>query len=195
MDSYSGLAILSPHPIQSGQAVYLPTRIEDGDRCAQFAVLRMGSLNLLLINTHLSHLKESAYLRILQLEAILSHPTLWDQYDAAFLCGDFNAVPQSPEIQYLLNHGEYTIADTGMQHGAILNAATFPCDRNGQDIGSAKPPMGKRIDYIFSLSPAGAKRPAPRIVDARIVFYKASPEGIYASDHCGVLVAAEFEKG
>jgi endonuclease/exonuclease/phosphatase family metal-dependent hydrolase len=64
--------------------------------------------------------------------------------------------------------------------------ATFPAA--GGLGGLDGQPAGKRIDYIFCLGPWAAD--SPKITDARVVLDQPSPEGIFASDHCGVLIDA-----
>jgi endonuclease/exonuclease/phosphatase family metal-dependent hydrolase len=184
VDSFSGLAILSRWKFGWERSLRLPTHPPDGDRIAQFAAIKKGNRSILVINTHLSHLKNAANLRIEQLKTILEQPILSHFSDTIFLCGDFNATPESPEIRFLLDQSDYGITDACAAGGIPKGASTYPSNyRNGG--GKA---VRKRIDHIFLLSPAANKRPP--IHEARIVLDEVSPKGVYASDHCGVMVEA-----
>jgi endonuclease/exonuclease/phosphatase family metal-dependent hydrolase len=186
-DSYSGLAILSSWTIATHTALCLPTRPEDGDRYALLAVLQQAGNSVLVINTHLSHLPDAASLRIAQLETILSQPEIRAGHDAVFLCGDLNATPQSREVQCLTHYPDLVVRGAVARSDAMV---TFPTSvvHPGED---AKP-VGKRIDYIFCLSPSASD--GPRIEDARVVLDRPSPEGIFASDHYGVQVDAALRQ-
>ncbi|MDJ0784444.1 MAG: endonuclease/exonuclease/phosphatase family protein [Desulfosarcinaceae bacterium] len=215
IDSYSGLGILTAWTMVKHSAVRLPTLPEDGDRYALFAVLRSARQTVLVINTHLSHLSDAVNLRIAQLETILSQPEMRAGYVAVFLCGDFNAEPHSPEIQYLLQHPDVTATDMLSHLPEAGSLVTFPTPvRPARDRPS---PEGRRIDHVFRIRasrqtprvtggrPAAVRTRAVRtpevrtpeihIPEARIVLEQPSASGIYASDHFGVLIETTLTVG
>jgi endonuclease/exonuclease/phosphatase family metal-dependent hydrolase len=185
-ESYSGLAVLSAWTIATHTALCLPTRPEDGDRYALFAVLQRRDRSILVVNTHLSHLPDATQLRISQLETIVSHPHIRAGHDAIFLCGDFNATPLSREIQYLTHHPDLAVIDAAGRPHAITPMVTFPV--SAPIANRDAHPDGKRIDYVFCLSQSADAR--PMIEDVRVVLDQPSSEGIFASDHYGVMIDA-----
>lgn len=184
LESYSGLAVLSKRTIAEHTAVRLPTLPEDGDRFALFVTLEKEADSVLIINTHLTHLPTAKNTRIAQLETILAQQDIRAGHDAVFLCGDFNALPNSAEVQYLLDYPTLGVRDTLALSSAAGPRVTFPVP--GSSGTDEKPQVGKRIDYIFNILPPGADN--PRIIDARIVLDQPSPQGIFGSDHYGVMI-------
>jgi endonuclease/exonuclease/phosphatase family metal-dependent hydrolase len=80
-DSWSGLAILSKHPILGSRAIALPMDDRDGERAALLA--RFDGFTLACL--HLTHLADAGDLRIRQFQ------TIADGLDGpAILAGDFN---------------------------------------------------------------------------------------------------------
>ena len=102
LQSYSGLCVFTSLEVISYQEFYLPTSKLDGERTAQLIVVNYQGYKVALVNTHLTHLKEETPLRIKQLNYILDNVNTND-YDAFFLCGDFNDIPSSKTIQFLMN--------------------------------------------------------------------------------------------
>ena len=58
---------------------------------------------MLLVNLHLTHLRDAAPLRTAQLDTVLRHPWLRGRCVARLLCGDFNATLGDPELGSLLD--------------------------------------------------------------------------------------------
>lgn len=182
--SYSGLGLLSRYPIQQSVTLLLPTDVRDGERMAQYSLIDCNGLVILVINTHLTHLRNSSSLRIQQLDALLSHPLVGQHNGPIFLCGDFNAELSSPELQHLLGHPTLTVRDAYEAGNGPLPGITMPA--RSQSI----PAKDKRIDFIFSIANAHTRLPA--ITDAQVVLDEANEAGIYPSDHCGVMIQAEL---
>lgn len=90
----------------------LPTDPRDGERLAQFCRLDCAGIPVLVINTHLTFLRNASPLRIQQLSTILSHLKPMPPNGPVFLCGDFNAGPDSNEIGFLLNYPAVSVQDT-----------------------------------------------------------------------------------
>lgn len=176
-DSESGLGVLSRYPILQTDTLPLPPHPDDTDRLAQLCWLRVNGTPVLVVNTHLTHLRGQSELRQQQLATLLAHPALTDPGGTVFLCGDFNAEAQSPEIQFLPNHPTVSVQNTYALGNGTPPGYTMP-DRTGKG-------RSRCIDFIFSLSPV-------TITEARVVLDLADADGNYPSDHCGVLITAQL---
>jgi endonuclease/exonuclease/phosphatase family metal-dependent hydrolase len=192
-DSASGLAVLARFPIVANQIGTLPMDERDGERLAHYVHLDLAGRSLLIINTHLSHLRGASALRQAQLTALLDPLTtnLLGQlclgetaFDAVFLCGDFNAESRSPELQFLANYPRFSVQDTYRAGKGTLPGTTMPAD------GSPNPGSGKRIDFIWSLASASDRHPV--VQSARVVLDQPDATGNFPSDHRGVFITIQF---
>lgn len=181
-DSESGLGILSRFPILETSTLPLPAHPDDTDRLAQFAWLRVNGRPVLIVNTHLTHLRGQSELRQRQLDTLLSHPALTNPAGCVFLGGDFNADAHSPEIQFLLTHPTISVRNAYQLGNGTQPGYTMP-DRSGNR-------RGRCIDFIFSLTADNSLQPI--ITEARVVLDSPDASGNYPSDHCGVLIRAEL---
>ncbi len=187
VDSWSALAVISRWPIVEFAQLALPADDEDGERAVLFAAIGTPSGTLRVANTHLTHLRGRSDLRRGQLEAILAHPFLAQPSKARVLCGDMNATPGTPEIDWLLRRtSDWHVVDAYDAASGPLLRATLS-ERNPY----VRAGTGERvIDYVFSLAPH--ERAQPTFCDARVVLDE--PEaGLYPSDHFGVAVTIEVE--
>lgn len=181
INSTSGLGALSVFPVDMTTKVALPTDIRDGERIAQFVIIRVENEPILLINTHLTHLRDTDDLRKGQLDTILSHPLVKGQYKGIFLCGDLNCNEHSKAIQSLLHHEEFS----------IKNCRTSPEGQKAQDTrvsfdeATGEVIKASCIDFIFSI--AHDKTPHLPLSEATVVLNNPDTEGIYPSDHFGVM--------
>jgi endonuclease/exonuclease/phosphatase family metal-dependent hydrolase len=103
------------------------------------------------------------------------------------LCGDFNAEPDADEIRYLsgfttLEGRSVYFADCFRVAGDGSNGHTF-CRRNPYAASVREP--DRRIDYIFVRGPDKQGRGEP--LTCRVVFDQPNADGVFASDHFGVL--------
>lgn len=174
------LAILSRFPLRSHQEVIYKTEspLESYRRGLQLAELVVESASFWVVTTHLSWKPEDNVSRMGQVEELidltrsLSGPIL--------LSGDFNAPPTDPPIQRIREAG---FAD--------LFAALHPSDP-GITWDNQNPFIqshsvqfpDRRIDYLFFKNDS---RTAWTPTGCEVVLNLPSPEGIYPSDHCGVL--------
>lgn len=172
--SYSGLALLSQAQIEAHDIIPLPSSPDDPERIAQFVIVHFGTIKMLIINTHLTHLPGSSIMRKQQIAAIFQHEVLDHPYNAIWLGGDFNAEEDSEEIQYLMNQKDWQLTD-------CFRAYT---PHAGYTLVNAK----GRIDYIFCLNKAGM--PIPSITYATIILNHPNAQGLYPSDHFGVMINA-----
>jgi endonuclease/exonuclease/phosphatase family metal-dependent hydrolase len=176
-DSESGLGLLSRYPILETATLPLPPHPDDTDRLAQFVWLSVNGKPVLVVNTHLTHLRGQSELRQQQVAMLLAHPALADPSYTTFLCGDFNAEVHSPEIQFLLNHPTVSVQNAYQLGNGTPPGYTLP-DHSGNE-------RNRCIDFIFSLSPV-------LITEAHVVLDSPDSEGNYPSDHFGVLITAQL---
>lgn len=166
LESWSGMAMLSRRHFRV-ETVALPSHERDGERVAQIAHVDWEG-GAIIANLHLTHLRDAAELRRLQLETLLSHEAMQDADVPRILCGDFN-MPIGPEV-------------LGERDGLSL--------RDTYDIATGAPlalvrPTEQRIDYILSLAADDASQPV--FSSPAIVLDRPDPEtGVYPSDHRGV---------
>ncbi len=190
-DSSSGLAVLTRFLTQGQVVRALPIDERDGERLAQYVSLTISGQSVLIINTHLSHLRGASALRQAQLQALLEPLKPADKqgirfeeqtYSAVFLCGDFNAERHSPEIRFLLNQTRLSVQYTTLTTNGLTPAVTLP-NRH-----SSAPFSGTEIDFIFSIAPTTDQHPI--VNQARVVLTEPDANGHYPSDHVGVLIDA-----
>jgi endonuclease/exonuclease/phosphatase family metal-dependent hydrolase len=111
------------------------------------------------------------------------------------LMGDFNTVPESDEIRWL--GGLTTLGDRRVFYQDAW--ATAHPDLPGVTWALENPyraRMGwlrpdRRMDYVFVTPPRGDGRGAIRA--AAVVFDHPGDDGVYASDHYGVLADVQYE--
>jgi endonuclease/exonuclease/phosphatase family metal-dependent hydrolase len=179
--SASGLGVLSRFDIDAYDLVMLPDHPGDRDRAAQLVRITKAGRRILVVNTHLTHLENQAGLRLEQVKYLLDTIAPKKEYDLVLVCGDFNADPQSHEIQYAVTHPGIPLVDLLAACNPGENLSTFPALPPGQ--ASLFPP--KRIDYIFTTS--RAQRLLKQGICAGLALNHPSRAGLFASDHFGVF--------
>ncbi|GAB3221022.1 endonuclease/exonuclease/phosphatase family protein [Spirosoma arcticum] len=183
-DSESGLGILSKVPILKTDMLPLSPHPDDIDRLAQLAWLNVNGISVLIINTHLTHLRGQSELRKQQISTLLGHPALTNPDSTVFLCGDFNAEAHSPEIQFLLNHPAVSVRNAYQLGHGNQPGYTMP-DRTGNQLNS-----GRCIDFIFLVTSASQ---LPVVInEARVVLDVPDKADNYPSDHFGVMITAQL---
>lgn len=180
MKSYSGLGLITRYPILKTEILVLPTDPRDGERMAQCCLVDCEGTPVLAINTHLTHLRNSSPLRIQQLDTILGLPLLTQHKGPVFIAGDFNADPESDELQFLLNHPVLSIQDAYLSGQGPEPGFTMLPQAPHQ------PAKGRRIDFIFSVATTPEQHPV--FANARVVLNQPNADGVYPSDHCGVMI-------
>ncbi|MEK3888331.1 endonuclease/exonuclease/phosphatase family protein [Bacillus sp. FSL K6-3431] len=125
-----GLATLSKHPIAGSKNIELSSYGQE-QRGVLSVTIHVNGVSLNIFNTHLGLDGTSRMTQVKELINITSN-----YRGPKVLLGDFNADPNSEELQYLLNQTD--LVDSFQQ---IKNAYTFP----------AVDPV-QRIDYIFTSS-------------------------------------------
>lgn len=108
--SHSGLCCWSRYTPVSTHKVELPDTPLDGERISQIITYQIGDFLLAVVNTHLTHLKDSSSLRIEQISKTLEELQRIREPDGIIFCGDFNAGKESEEIQFLIDECDFTDA-------------------------------------------------------------------------------------
>ena len=187
LECTSGMAILTGADtwmLYSG-SFSLPETTKDRGRVAQFAVIRKNGNTILVINVHLSHLKNGRKLRRKQMRAILSHASLERPYGAVVLCGDFNAALEEDDLKALRNQSGYLVYDGFLAGGGNPETSTMVTGATENR---------KRVDHIFVLEKR--KNPVAKLAmkNSRLILNRQDANGIFPSDHYGVALDLEIER-
>ncbi len=179
----SGLMILSRFPVRQWNSYTMKTQspTESYKRYALFAELEIEKSPFAVFNTHLSWKLDEGSTRENQVAELLAFMEAKASGLETLLMGDFNAPPKVPEIKRMLNPGGFK--DT---FGSVYPEApglTWD-NRNPFAAGSSHPLPDRRIDYIFIRN---ASYLLSELVDSQIVFDQPGGDGIFASDHYGLL--------
>ena len=162
--SYSGLCTFTNLPVLKEKKIILPTHIKDGERTAQIFHISKKNIKIAVVNTHLTHLKNESELKNYQIIEILQHVDI-DDFDMVVICGDFNDTPESKTIK--------TLTKKYLFKSVLKN---YPATHRN-----------RCIDYIFYRSKLGVE-----ILEAKLILNKVSEEGIFPSDHFGILATFKF---
>jgi len=174
--SYSGLALLARHPISEHSKLSLPTDERDGERIAQIAVVSYPAPQFVLVNLHLTHLRDQDSLRSQQLITLLDHIKQHFPSQPIFLGGDFNATPNSKPITMIEQL-------YGAQNSFQLQNIRTPIHHLPPTIGNTC------VDFIFAL-PIASKT-YPQCINSQLVLNQPT-EGVFPSDHAGVMAIFNF---
>jgi endonuclease/exonuclease/phosphatase family metal-dependent hydrolase len=180
----SGLVLLSRFPIFHAELCALSTQspFEDCKRYVLWAEIAAQGGAIDFFDAHLSWHPQDRATRMAQVQEV------WRCVGAKagadkLLMGDLNATPDSEEIRWLLH--EAGLVDTFAAVNPSRAGITW--DRRNSFTSEQKPATpDRRIDYIL----AAGKRLVRSLSSCRIVFNEPGSNGIFASDHYGVL--AEF---
>lgn len=184
-----GLAILSRHRIRAQAAQPLPTA--EGSRIVMMVELELPNGAIRCFNTHLDYHPSHGPQRerqVLRLDEIIRS---YSDDVPAIVMGDFNATPDHDEIRFL--RGRHTIEGRRAHyHDTYARARTLE-DPSGMTWARRNSftrrwwwlEADRRIDYIFltSISPEGLGE----VRSCRVVLDQPDDEGLYPSDHFGVL--------
>jgi len=183
-----GLAILSRHPIVESGERELPEARPDERRILLTAVIDAGGVRIPCHTTHLHWRLADGLAREKQVvaidEALRAQPA-----DVQILGGDFNAAPDTDEIRFLVGRTTLAGRRTFWQDAFARARPGAPGltwssrNRYTAELGWLDP--DRRIDYIF-VSPE-RRDGRGRIRDAFVILDESSPDGVWASDHFGLL--------
>jgi endonuclease/exonuclease/phosphatase family metal-dependent hydrolase len=125
VDSFSGLGILTNLPASCHSTIELPSGQADGGRSAQFLTLELTTdISMLVVNVHLTHLRNGHALRSRQLETVLQEISR-STARYRIIGGDFNAEENSTELQVVKELGT-DCASHWVDHLLILRPAVKP---------------------------------------------------------------------
>ncbi|MFI5136319.1 MAG: endonuclease/exonuclease/phosphatase family protein [Sphingobacteriales bacterium] len=177
VESFSGLGILSAYPIAFVNQFDLPAVPEDNDRKVQQAVICLpAGENILVTNTHLTHLQYPIGLRKIQAEALAGLVSADKDFRYHVICGDFNATSSSPEIETFINlTGAIDTYKAGK--GAEPRYSLAGAYADNKLIG---------VDHIFALQAPG-NGTYPEFINSGVVLnIPDEATGLYPSDHFGI---------
>jgi beta-glucosidase len=178
-----GIGVFSRYPI----SVKLSRDLLYG-RVVQLDRIKISEkLTIDLYNTHL-HNEGGDEVRKPQMESILAFVEENKAGYLTFLTGDMNAKDTSETIRYAVDHG---FIDT---YRAVHGDDTERIG-NTSPIHLAKEPVAQdptnRIDYVFMQKPP--EKVALAVVSSTVAFDHPNADGLYPSDHLGVMSTFEID--
>jgi endonuclease/exonuclease/phosphatase family metal-dependent hydrolase len=191
-----GLAVVSRFPVRASSSVRLPHATETEGRIALSACLETPRGPLWVHTTHLSYRLHEGRQREDQVMAVdgqisaRSSETELPQV----LAGDFNTVAESDELRWL--RGLTTLGGRRVFYQDAW--ATVHPTEAGVTWMRDNPfrarmnwlPAQRRIDYIFVTAPRRDGRGT--VHDARVVLDRPDADGVFPSDHAGVLAEVQM---
>jgi endonuclease/exonuclease/phosphatase family metal-dependent hydrolase len=189
-------AVLSRFPIVSSQWWSLP--FADDVRGVEYAILEHPLGELHVFCTHLNYRHDDNVRREKQVVALHEFVTARSSVLPNIVMGDLNAEPDSAEIRFL--RGEVSLdGRTADYRDAYLMAnPNAPATTDGATWSELNPfaaPLhegNRRIDYIF-VSGIQPKSVVGEVRSACVVCDHAGSNGVFPSDHFGVLADLNFE--
>lgn len=183
-----GNAALSRWPIRTRRVFPLPSGGTDENRSMLFVEIDSPHGLLPFFVTHLNWKLHEGVVREEQVQEVAARVMESAPIDGLppILVGDFNAQPEAAEVRFLkglqsLGGKSVYFADCFEQRGEG-SGVTFDGTRNAFAEQYHEHP--RRIDYVFVRGPDKKVRGKP--LSARVVFDEPR-EGVFASDHFGVL--------
>jgi len=186
----SGLIFLTRHEVEK-QVLYPMKALSPTEDYGRYALLmqiagQSGPVSL--INTHLSWRPEESGIRQKQIEELLSFIDKETGVEPVFALGDFNSDAGTREMERMWTQGAFRdlyarmhLADKGYTW-----SRENPYTRS--EDGFLLPE--RRIDYIYLRENSSSY--LNRLKSVEIIFDRPNAEGVWASDHFGLL--AEFEE-
>lgn len=192
---HEGLAILSRFPIETHASRELPHASSGERRLLLSARLGAPAGPLWVHDTHLSYRPQHGVEREAQVQAIAAALEASSPDNPQILMGDFNARPEADEIRFLKGLTTFGDRRVAMQDAwesvhprepgwtwARANPGTAPLAFLGLD---------RRLDFVFVTQRRRDGRGA--ILDCRLVLDQPAEDGVFASDHFGVLADVQVE--
>lgn len=183
---YSGLVLYTHLPVsRHGEGALTPSPLEEYGRYFLWAEFEAAGEKILFFNTHLSWKPEDAASRKRQAGELLKMIRDTAKETQTVLAGDLNAPPHAEEVRWLIQEGKFT----DVFHLLNPNEKGFTWDnRNPYAAGAAHDLPDRRIDQILV---RGQGKCLARPYSCKLVYTEPRQDGVWASDHFGVL--AEFQ--
>lgn len=184
-----GLMLLSRYPVlhSEGQVYTTQSPTEDYERYALFAKIKIADRIYGCFNTHLSWKTPETRIRQKQTRELLALIRRKAKGLPVFAAGDFNAPPETPEIEIMRREGR--LQDLYQTRRQTDLGLTWD-NRNPYAAGSSVRMADRRIDYLW-MRDSGQKLRVRRV---KVVLDKPLA-GVYPSDHYGVLAELITPKG
>ncbi|HOW59438.1 MAG TPA: endonuclease/exonuclease/phosphatase family protein [Candidatus Omnitrophota bacterium] len=180
---HSGLIFLSKLKLVEQECLIMTTKspTEDYLRYAFYVQVAEDRHNIALINTHLSWKAEENDVRMKQVMELSDFVQRKAGNLPTAVMGDFNTGPYTTPMVYLREMKQWIDTYPGIN----LGAAGLTWDYRNPYAEAERDKMAeRRIDYIFIRERTG---PFERVRSSKVVFDQPSQEGIFSSDHFGVL--------
>lgn len=174
----SGLAVLSNYAVRKTECLEFKAQSAQKEprRYLLSAEFELNGQTVLFCNTHLTWRLNESEIRYRQVDEILQVIKKNKTAEKAVICGDFNAAPDTPEVMKVTDAG---FTDTFIAVNRGSEALTWDNQNPYAASASSRLP-DRRIDFIFTREFGTPKA-------SRIVLKKPNENGIFASDHYGVL--------
>jgi endonuclease/exonuclease/phosphatase family metal-dependent hydrolase len=191
-----GVAVLSPHPISDARVAELPEARPVDRRVLLSARVNVGGVEVAVHTTHLHWRLGDGMARERQVVAADELARAFATGVVHVVGGDFNSAPENDEIRFMT--GACTLADrrTAWQdawarglRGTAEQGWTWAV-RNPNTEWIRHLALDRRIDYLF-VSPE-ERSGRGRVLDARVVLDAPGANGVWPSDHFGVLADVQI---
>ncbi len=180
----SGQMFLSRHPVLNSALLQMETQspTEEYFRYVLYMLVEVGKEPVAFYNTHLSWRLEEGQVRERQVGELLRFIDDNSPDIETAVMGDFNAPPETSEIKSVFELGAFTDAYATARPGD--RGITW--DNENPYVREASVVLpDRRIDYLFFRHGSGSLK---HLKSAELVFTRPDENGVYASDHYGLLV-------
>ena len=180
---HSGLIFLSKFKPVEQECLVMKTKspTEDYLRYVFYIQVDTGKERVALFNTHLSWKADETEIRLKQTLELETFAQKKSGDLPVALMGDLNAGPDTPSVTHLRETLKW--CDTFGSKNFGEPGLTWDY-RNPYAEAEREKMAERRIDYIFVREKTGLFK---KIGSSRLVFNKPSAEGVYPSDHFGVM--------
>lgn len=180
---HSGLIFLSRYkPVeQACHIMQTKSPTEDYLRYAFYVQVEANGEPLALFNTHLSWRADENDVRMKQTQELVHFVESKAQSRPTVIMGDFNMASYTPPMIYLKEMKKWIDTYPNVNLGAMGLTWDY---RNPYAAAEQDKMAERRIDYILIRERVG---PLGRVRSSRVVFDTPSTEGVFPSDHFGVL--------
>lgn len=180
---HSGLIFLSKFKPLEQACHTMQTRspTEDYLRYAFYLRVDAGKEGIALFNTHLSWRADEHDIRMKQTQELVAFLKSKANNLPTAILGDFNMAPHTMPIGFLRETEQWVDTFAAANPGKAGLTWDY---RNPYALAEQEKMAERRIDYIFVREKVGI---FSRIRSSKVVFDQPSAEGIFPSDHFGVL--------